>query len=292
MNRILAARVLFCVASIVLLSTMRLSAAQLAIMNYKTHADTPTIPVGDRLYTLGVWIDPVYNRGYHTLSVNIGFHGAAGNPIQSTLHTGFGATNVPDRQGVQDLIDDSFPLSYSQNAFFADSWWYSSSTGQLTSQGLDESIPPTVVTTDPFLGPSGTLWTPTGSGIQGGSASGPDMRFEGVYAGGTPVRPGLYPLVQLLISANVNLIFDADTRISLTPVDGGPAQNFDVGGYQSTLNLHSYLSYVPWTYESGPYDGAIGLEPLPSSPEPATLALIAFGAPSILMAARAKRKRS
>jgi hypothetical protein len=196
--------------------------------------------------------------------------------------------NVVDRQGIQNLVDlDILPASMIANAIYADSWWYASGAGQLTSQVPDESIPPTVVTTDPLLGPAGALWQPEGTGEQGGGSSGSDMHFEGVYGGGMPVGAGLYPLVQILTSANVNVLFDANTKISLQPVAGGPTQNYNVFGTPVTADdPHAFLSYNPFGAFTNP-NALLGL-PIP---EPTTFMLLLLGLPAALLAARAKRKR-
>jgi hypothetical protein len=174
--------------------------------------------VGAKAFTLGIQITQADlfapGVGAHpTLALHdLTFSGSTNGPVQAV-----GANNVPDIQTAWTRLDLNSPNSIgnggaggtsfppgdpaSATELYKDSWWYSSPTGTL--QGINGFLPDesadtvgTVTTVNSgqgvyaqgpgaFVGTTGYLWSPQGTGIAGGGGAvggvSQDMTYREVY---------------------------------------------------------------------------------------------------------------
>ena len=164
MNRIFASLILFSAAFVVLAMATSARAISLVVM-----ATNATAIPGEKVFTVGVRVTAAdvaagfsnSGPGGEVLGLQyVTFTGGASGPIHAS-----GAANQPDIQSVQSRFIDASagnnggPPSVNlgnlgNNAFYNDSWWYSSSTGTLQG-AVDNAGDAGTVTTIPASDGSG-----------------------------------------------------------------------------------------------------------------------------------------
>ncbi|MBI2827509.1 MAG: PEP-CTERM sorting domain-containing protein [Planctomycetia bacterium] len=231
-------------------------------------------PAGQKIYTIGM--DTEGAAGSLALG-NLIFVGTGlgGNPLQSNFN---GAPVFPFPEDNPDSKQDAFTLGNLGEPEFTqyDSWFYAGSSGQLiNAKGK-------VVTTDPIVGPSGRLWFPQATGIQGGQGtapefgSGTDFSITATYGTfPTFVAAGIYPVAQLRVSGNVSIGFAAGSKLSVQPNGGQEVATNVLGGPQNVDPL-AFLDFTTNTIHG--------------IPEPSTLALAGLGLAGLIGLAWRRRK--